>query len=211
MRALIIVDVQNDFVPGGALAVPEGNLIIPDINEMLVRLPFFKVGTQDWHPANHGSFASNHEGKNVYDQIDLNGLVQALWPDHCIQNTFGAGFADELRMDLFNWVVTKGTDPATDSYSGFFDNGKRGSTNLHYILKQHEIEEVYVCGLATDYCVKFTALDAAALGFETHLMTDVCRGVNVHPSDVDNAIEEMKAAGIKLVQSTEILAATLAR
>jgi nicotinamidase/pyrazinamidase len=206
MKALILVDIQNDFLPGGALAVPEGDQIIAVVNRIQ---PLFAlvVATQDWHPANHGSFAANHPGKSVYEQIELNGLPQTLWPVHCVQNTRGAELASELERDRIEKIFPKGTNPAIDSYSGLFDNGHRKSTGLGEWLKARGMTDVYVCGLATDYCVKFTALDAIKMGFKTHLVEDACRGVNLRPNDVQDAIAEMKNAGVEIVQSGDVLKA----
>ncbi len=204
MTALIVVDVQNDFVPGGALAVTDGNKVVPVINKMLERLPFFKVATVDWHPADHGSFASNHEGKKVFDLVDLNGLEQVLWPSHCIQYTEGAAYVRSVRTDLIEQFVPKGCNPEIDSYSGFYDNGKKFATALDPILKGKEVKDVYICGLALDYCVKFTALDAVALGYNTHVVVDACKGVNLNEGDVEKAIKEMTSAGIVITQSFDI-------
>src|SRR4051794_39725335 len=202
MNALILVDVQNDFIPGGALAVPEGDAIIPSANRLEDCGRFdLIVATQDWHPADHGSFAANHPGRSVGDVIDLNGLPQILWPVHCVRETRGASFADGLATMNIEKVFTKGTDPAIDSYSGFFDNGHRQSTGLGEYLRARGVTDVYVCGLATDYCVKFTALDARPLGFDTFLVEDASRGVNLQPGDVERAVDEMRAAGVKVVQS----------
>lgn len=203
MRALIIVDVQNDFVPGGALAVPGGNEVVQVLNCLQERFDLV-VATQDWHPANHGSFASNHPGKKPGDIIDLNGLSQILWPAHCVQNTTGANFVPGLKTEHIAKVFQKGTDPGIDSYSGFFDNGHRKSTGLDDYLKSVGVREIYVAGLAADYCVKFTALDAMALGFKTWLVTDACRGVNLKPGDVAKAIEEMRQAGVELISSQDV-------
>ena len=204
MKALILVDIQNDFLPGGALAVPDGDAVIPVVNKLLPAFPLV-VATQDWHPANHGSFATTHPGKNVFEQIELNGLPQTLWPVHCVQGTRGAELAEALNRDRIAKVFPKGTDVDVDSYSGLFDNGHRKSTGLGKWLKAQNVTEVFVCGLATDYCVKFTALDAAQMGFKTHLIQEASRGVNLRPDDVKNAIEEMKRAGIAVVQSTDSL------
>jgi nicotinamidase/pyrazinamidase len=203
MDALILVDVQNDFVPGGALPVPEGDAILPLCNH-LSRGFGLVVGTQDWHPANHGSFAASHPGHEVGEVIDLNGLPQVLWPVHCVQGTPGAAFVPGLDVSRVERVFRKGTDPAIDSYSGFFDNGHRKATGLGDYLKQRGVTDVYVCGLATDYCVKFTALDAQNLGFNTFLVQDASRGVNVHPGDVDAAIEAMRKAGVRIIQSAAL-------
>ena len=204
MRALILVDIQNDFLPGGALAVPEGDKVIPIANQLQPIFPVV-VATQDWHPANHGSFAANHRGKIVFEQIELNGLPQTLWPMHCVQNTAGAELANALNSERIAKVFPKGTDPGIDSYSGFFDNGHRKSTGMGEWLKAQGVTEVFVCGLATDYCVKFTALDALQMGFRTHLIEDASRGVNLHPGDVVAAIQEMKHAGIQIVQNAELV------
>ena len=204
MKALILVDIQNDFLPGGALPVPEGDAIIPVANKVQPVFPLV-VATQDWHPANHGSFAASHPGRKVFDQIHLNGLPQTLWPGHCVQNTRGAELAETLNRQRITKVFPKGTDAGIDSYSGLFDNGHRKSTGLGEWLKEKRITEVFVCGLATDYCVKFTALDAAQMGFRTHFIEDASRGVNLRPGDVRNAVEEMKRAGIVVLQSGELL------
>src|SRR6266699_22302 len=169
MRALILVDIQNDFLPGGALAVPAGDAVIPVANKLQSVFPLV-VATQDWHPANHGSFAASHPGKKVFEQIELNGLPQTLWPVHCVQNTKGAELAGALNRDRIAKTFQKGTDAGIDSYSGLFDNGHRKSTGLGEWLKQKNVTEVFVCGLATDYCVKFTALDAVQFGFKTFLI-----------------------------------------
>ncbi|MFZ2642107.1 MAG: bifunctional nicotinamidase/pyrazinamidase [Verrucomicrobiia bacterium] len=204
MNALIVVDIQNDFLPGGALAVPGGDAVIPVVNRLQPAFPLV-VATQDWHPANHSSFAASHAGKKVFEQIELNGLAQTLWPVHCVQHTPGAELAGTLSRDRIARVFPKGTDAGIDSYSGFFDNGHRKSTGLGEWLKAQGVAEVFVCGLATDYCVKFTALDAAEMGFKTHLIEDASRGVNLCPGDMEKAIEEAKRAGIAVVQSTHLL------
>jgi nicotinamidase/pyrazinamidase len=203
MKALILEDIQNDFLPGGALAVPNGDQVIPLANHLQQRFPLV-IATQDWHPANHCSFAASHPGKKMFDEIELNGLPQTLWPVHCVQNTLGAELAAALRRDLITRVFQKGTDPRIDSYSSFFDNGHVRATGLGEWLRSKGIAEVYVCGLATDYCVKFTALDAVKLGFKTNLIEDACRGVNLCPSDMADAIAEMRQAGVRVLQSVEL-------
>src|SRR5689334_3965267 len=204
MKCLILVDLQNDFVPGGALPVPDGDKIIPVINQLQPKFSLI-VATQDWHPANHGSFAANHPGKKPFEQIDLNGLPQTLWPIHCVQNTAGAALAPALNHERIARIFQKGTDPGIDSYSGFFDNGHRKSTGLGEWLKEKGVTEVFVCGLATDYCVKFTALDAVQAGFKTNLIEDACRGVNLRLDDVRDSTEEMNRAGIAILQSADIV------
>ncbi len=202
MNALILVDVQNDFLPGGALAVPDGHAVVPVINRLQPRFPLV-VATQDWHPPNHGSFAANHPGKSVFEQIELNGLPQTLWPVHCVQGTPGAALAPGLSRDRIARIFQKGTDAGIDSYSGFFDNGHRRATGLADWLKAKGVTEVHVCGLATDYCVKFTALDAVGAGFKAYLIEDASRGVNLRPGDVERAIAEMTSAGVVIERTTE--------
>jgi nicotinamidase/pyrazinamidase len=197
INALIIVDLQNDFCPGGALAVSGGDLIVPRINSIQPKFNRI-VATQDWHPANHGSFAKNHPGKKIGEMIELNGLQQMLWPVHCVQNTPGAELVAELDRSHIDQIFQKGIDPGFDSYSGFFDNGHRRSTGLDTWLRREGVDEIFICGLATDYCVKFTALDARQLGFETTLIADACAGVNLREGDSDAAIVEMQRAGVEV-------------
>ncbi|HEX9998070.1 MAG TPA: bifunctional nicotinamidase/pyrazinamidase [Abditibacterium sp.] len=203
MRALIIVDVQNDFCPGGALAVQQGDAVVPVINSIL---PGFDVvvATQDFHPQNHGSFAVNHPGARIGDQIALAGLPQVLWPAHCIQNTPGADFHPLLDVSGLDATIQKGTDPNVDSYSGFFDNGRQNATGLAQFLNSRGVGQVFICGLATDYCVKWTALDALSLGFTTFVIADATRGVNLSPADSELALQEIIAAGGKIVTSNQI-------
>lgn len=202
MNALIIVDLQNDFCPGGALPVPRGDEIVDVVNR-IQRCFDLVVATQDWHPANHGSFATNYPGKNPGDVIELADLPQILWPVHCVQGTPGAELHPRLDRSAIARVFRKGDDPTIDSYSGFFDNGRRKSTGLGEYLKELAVEDVYVCGLATDYCVKATAMDAVGLGFTTYLVEDACRGVNLSADDVRQAIGEMRAKGIAMIQANE--------
>ena len=204
MKALILVDLQNDFMPGGALAVAEGDAVVAVANRLIPRFELV-VATQDWHPADHGCFAANHEGRRPGEVIDLEGLDQVLWPVHCVQGSAGAAFHADLDVDGLTEVFPKGQDATVDSYSGFFDNGKRRATGLGDYLKAQGVDEVFVMGLATDYCVKFTALDAAALGFKTSLVADGCRAVNLQPEDGAAAIAEMAAAGIEIVASTSLV------
>ena len=203
MKALILVDLQNDFIPGGALPVPEGDAVIPLANRMQDCFELV-VATQDWHPADHGSFAVNHPGGKPGDVIDLNGLKQILWPVHCVQNTRGADLARGLITDRLKRIFRKGTDPGIDSYSGFYDNGHRKDTGLGDYLKGKGVTDVYILGLATDYCVKLTALDACQLGFATFLIEDACRGVDLKHGDVAQAIEDMKQAGVTVLKSRDI-------
>lgn len=205
MKALILVDIQNDFLPGGALAVPKGDEVIPVANKVSPKFDLV-VATQDWHPRDHGSFAANHPGKKPGDVIDLHGLRQVLWPVHCVQNTRGAEFGPGLDVSRVRKVIRKGTDPAIDSYSGFFDNDHRKSTGLADYLREQKVTEVFVMGLATDYCVKFTALDAVQrAGLKATLIEDGCRGINLRPGDVEAAVKEMREAGVKVVRSDVVV------
>jgi len=204
MEALILVDIQNDFLPGGALAVPEGAQIIPVVNKLQKNFGLV-VATQDFHPADHKSFAANHAGKQPGDHIELQGMDQILWPVHCVQGSQGAAFADTLRMDKVEKVFPKGTEPEIDSYSGFFDNGHLKATGLGDYLKEKGIERVVIVGLAADYCVKFTALDAVGLGFETTVVKDATRAVNLQEGDFEKALDEMKNQGVTIVDSTALL------
>lgn len=177
MKALIIVDVQNDFLEGGSLAVPDGNTVIPIINEIQNDFELI-VATQDWHPENHKSFAKNHPDKNEFEIIDLNGLQQVLWPVHCVQGSFGAEFHKDLEINKIEAIFRKGMDSEIDSYSGFFDNGKRKNTGLFGYLKDRNVTEVFVCGLAADFCVQFTANDALDLGFKTTIIGNAAQPID---------------------------------
>jgi nicotinamidase/pyrazinamidase len=205
MKALLLVDLQNDFLPGGALAVPHGDAVIPLANQLLTGFKLV-VATQDWHPSNHKSFAANHPDRKPGDVIKLRNVSQILWPVNCVQNTRGAQLAPGLLLQRVNKVFRKGTDPEINSYSGFFDNGHQRATGLGDYLKEKRVRAVYVMGLATDYCVKFTALDALALGFKAFLIEDACRGVNLKPDDVSKAIQEMQHAGVIVMRSSQVMA-----
>jgi nicotinamidase/pyrazinamidase len=185
--ALILVDMQNDFCPGGSLAVKDGDRIVPVVNELQKRFELI-VATKDWHPAGHASFVS-------------------LWPPHCVQETAGAEFVAELDTSRIVRVFLKGTDVEIDSYSGFFDNEHRRATGLGDYLKERGVTEVAIVGLATDYCVKFTALDSVMLGFKTSVVVDACRGVEVNEGDTARAVEEMSAAGVNITDSRQLLEA----
>jgi nicotinamidase/pyrazinamidase len=203
MRALILVDLQYDFCPGGALAVARGDQTVAIANRLL---PYFSIvaATQDWHPANHESFAAQHPGKKPGDVIDLHGQPQVLWPSHCVQGTIGAALHSDLDQSKITEVFHKGTDREIDSYSGFFDNGHQKATGLAEWLRARWITRVYVMGLATDYCVKATALDARSLGFHTWVIEDGCRAVDLRPGDGDRALAEMRDAGATIVESGTI-------
>ena len=201
--ALLLIDLQNDFCPGGALAVPHGDEVIPIANRLLPHFDLV-IATQDWHPPDHLSFAVNHWEKHLGDVVEVEGLPQVLRPVHCVQNTPGAQLHPNLDRSRIGHMVRKGTDRTVDSYSGFFDNGHRKSTGLADYLRPRGVSDVYLCGLATDYCVKFTALDGADLGFHTWLIRDACRGIDRQPGDVDRAIAEMQQKGVRVVQSSDM-------
>ena len=203
MRALILIDIQNDFCQGGALEVRNGDEVVPVANETMKKFSLV-VASQDWHPANHGSFAANHPWRRPGNVIQLNGLEQILWPIHCVQGSFGAEFVRELDTSLIQKVFVKGTDPQIDSYSCFFDNAHLKDTGLGDYLKENGVDEVYILGLALDYCVRYSVLDALELGFKTYLVADGCRGVNLKEGDSDKAISEMQEKGAIIVRSTEI-------
>ncbi|HZF13831.1 MAG TPA: bifunctional nicotinamidase/pyrazinamidase [Thermoanaerobaculia bacterium] len=199
MRALILVDIQNDFCPGGTLAVREGDAVVPLANRLMSQVDLV-VATQDWHPAEHGSFAVNHPGRQPFELAELAGLPQVLWPAHCVQWTGGALFHPGLDSRRIARVVPKGTDPRIDSYSGFFDNGRRKATGLHEWLQSQGVDQLLLCGMATDYCVKATALDAVSLGYGTTVVADACRGVNLAPGDIDQALAALREAGVAITQ-----------
>ena len=202
-KALILVDIQNDFCPGGSLAVNDGDKIVPIVNSIIDKFDNV-IATQDWHPESHVSFAANNPGKKVNDVIDLNGSPQVMWPVHCTQNSKGAEFVDSLATEKITKVIKKGTDKNVDSYSGFYDNDHKNSTGLNDYLKEKNIDEIYVTGLATDYCVKYTVIDALNLGLKVNLVADACRGVNLNPDDSVNAIKDMEKAGANIITSQDL-------
>jgi len=214
-KALILVDIQNDFLPGGNLPVPNGDEVVPVANEIMWKFDLV-VATYDSHPENHVSFASNHLGREVLDVVEIDGVQQILWPIHCVSFKHGWQHPDDLQfLDLEDEkrkgkqlrVIYKGTDSRVDAYSGFAGFGNnldKENSTLEKILKELEIDEVYIMGLATDYCVKSTALDSAKLGFKTFVIEDGCRGVEANPGDVEKAIEEMKDAEIEIINSKDI-------
>lgn len=199
MRALILVDIQNDFLPGGALAAPHGDEVVPVANRLMPEYELV-VATQDWRPPDHQSFASQHDGHAVGEIVTVAGLDQILWPAHCVQGTLGAEFAADLNVGGIDHVIRKGTDRPLDSYSGFFDNGHRKATGLGDYLQQRGVAAVDVMGLATDYCVKFTALDAIRLGLEVRLLIEGVRGVELKLGDCEAAIRQMRELGVQIVK-----------
>jgi nicotinamidase/pyrazinamidase len=203
MNALILVDLQNDFLPGGALGVPHGDEVIPLADELQSRFDLV-VATKDWHPSDHGSFAANHPGKEPGDRIILDGIEQILWPVHCVQNTHGAEFAPAFDTSRIADVFHKGIERNIDSYSTFFDNAHRRHTGLAHYLEKRRIKDIYLMGLALDYCVKYSALDGRQLGLNAHVILDGCRGIDLEPGDIARALDEMKEAGAVLLKSTEL-------
>lgn len=202
MRALIIVDVQNDFVSGGSLEVPAGEQIVPLVNELAEKFDLV-VATQDWHPQSHKSFASNHHDKKPFEKIILHGLEQVLWPDHCVQGSSGAAFHPQLEMKRIEAIFRKGMNPEIDSYSGFYDNGHKKNTGLAGYLKDRGVRQVFVSGLAGDYCVFYTSKDALKEGFDTFLIEDATR--SIIPADFEKAKKEIGSLGGKVVISDELL------
>ena len=203
MDCLLLVDLQNDFMPGGALAVPKGDEVIAVANQLATRFEFV-VASKDWHPPQHHSFASEHRGRRPGETIQLRGVTQVLWPDHCVQGTHGAEFHQGLDQGQVSEVVQKGTALDIDSYSAFFDNARLRSTGLGERLRERKVGTIYLLGLATDYCVKFSALDAASLGFKVKVVPEGCRGIDLNAGDVQRAWDELRAAGVEIVAAGEI-------
>jgi nicotinamidase/pyrazinamidase len=196
-EALVVIDIQNDFCPGGALAVADGDKIIPLVNELISRYDNV-VMTQDWHPAGHSSFASTHPGKAAFETVEMPYGQQTLWPDHCVQGSAGAAFHPDLRWTKADVVIRKGFHRAIDSYSAFFENDNATPTGLAGYLKERGISKIMLCGLATDFCVAFSALDAVRSGFEVEVMLDACRGIDIGGS-IAAMTRKMKAAGVTLL------------
>ncbi len=195
-NALIVIDVQNDFCPGGALAVPEGDLIVPGINALMADFDVV-VLTQDWHPAGHSSFATSHTGKAPYDMVEMPYGPQVLWPDHCVQGSEGAAFHQDLNVTRPDLVIRKGMNPAIDSYSAFFENDQKTPTGLEGYLRSRGITTLTMVGLATDFCVNFSAVDAAKLGFDVTVDQALCRAIDLNGS-LAAACDGMIAAGVTL-------------
>jgi nicotinamidase/pyrazinamidase len=201
MKTLILIDVQNDFMPGGPLPVPEGNLIVPVINQIQGYFDLV-IATQDWHPKNHRSFASNHFNKKTYDSIVLHGMQQTLWPDHCIQGSSGADLHKDIEPNRIAAIFRKGMDPEIDSYSGFFDNNHQLSTGLSGYLKEKGISEVHFCGLAADICVYYSILDSILEGFSATLIEDASRPL--FPDKFDDIKCELAKLGVRIITSNEL-------
>ena len=201
MKALLIIDIQNDFLPGGALAVPQGDKIIPVVNNIQDRFELV-VATQDWHPANHKSFASNHKGKNPFDVIEWKGLQQTLWPNHCVQGTRGADFSDALNTNRVEAIFRKGTNAEIDSYSGFYDNGHLKSTGLADYLRGKKVKKIYLTGLCADICVFYTAMDGLQEGFEAYIISEgTCP---LSEEEVKRTNKDFENKGGKIISASEI-------
>lgn len=199
---LLIIDVQNDFCPGGRLAVAGGDLIIPVIHQIAPRFEHV-VLTQDWHSPRHGSFASAHAGKHAYDSIELAYGAQVLWPDHCVQGTHGAELHPDLKLPQAELILRKGFRPQIDSYSAFFENDKTTATGLAGYLRERGLKRVFLCGLAYDFCVGFSALDARRLGFPAIVIRDACRGIDLNGS-ITAMEAQFTAAGVELIDSSDL-------
>lgn len=204
MKVLLLVDLQNDFLTGGTVPVPQGEAIIPIANQLEGRFKLV-VATQDWHPANHKSFAPNHVARQPGEVVVLKKRPQRLWPAHCVQSTRGSELAASLMLNRVNKIQRKGTDAEIDGYSAFFDEGQRQGTGLYEYLKDRKVREVYALGLGLDHCVKATALDAVSLGFKTFLIEDACRPFNFAPDETATATAEMRKAGVNIIRSQELL------
>jgi nicotinamidase/pyrazinamidase len=203
MSALIIVDMQNDFMPIGALPVPGADKIVPTVNVLSEKFPLV-LASKDWHPPDHMSFAVNHPGRKAGDTIEVQGISQILWPVHCVRNTEGAEFVDGLVTDKISCVFFKGTDKWIDSYSTFFDNARKRSTGLADYLKSRGVREIYLAGVALDYCVLYSALDAVELGFKTFVIYDATRAINLQEKDEELALAAMSAKGAQIITSDEV-------
>lgn len=201
MKTLIVIDVQNDFIPGGSLSVPDGNKIVPIINRIQDKFDLV-VASQDWHPPNHISFASNHIGKSTFEEIEVFGKKQTLWPDHCVQGTEGAEFHPDLNTKAWEAIFRKGTDFKIDSYSAFYDNGHLKSTGLTGYLKEKQAKQLYFCGLAADICVYYSAIDALEEGFECFFIEDASQPLDPEAFIIKK--KEMMALGIKIITSQEL-------
>jgi nicotinamidase/pyrazinamidase len=201
--ALLVVDVQNDFCPGGALAVPDGDAVVPVINRITRAFPIV-VATQDWHPRGHISFASRHEGKNPFEVIEIQGTEQVLWPDHCVEGTPGADLHPELDATALRFVLRKGTNREVDSYSAFMENDGKTTTGLTGLLQELGAERIFVSGLAIDVCVRATALDGRKAGFQVVVLEDACRAVDVPPGNLERALQEMRGRDVRILSADEL-------
>lgn len=196
-HALLVIDVQNDFCPGGLLAVADGDQVVPVINEMMGAFDLV-VATQDWHPAGHLSFASAHPDRAAFDVVQMPYGDQVLWPDHCVQGSAGAQFHPDLNTDPAALIIRKGMNPAIDSYSAFFENDRKTATGLHEFLQSQGVDQVTIVGLATDYCVNYSAQDAATLGYRVRVDLSACRAIDLNGS-LQAALDDMAGLGVEVI------------
>jgi nicotinamidase/pyrazinamidase len=203
-RAIIMVDLQNDFCKSGNLEVPDGDAVIPLANQLQDYFDYVIV-SKDWHPENHMSFAVNHPNCQIGEVIPVHGIQQILWPAHCVQHSRGAELHPDLQLHRIDHIIHKGTQKEIDSYSAFFDNEHLRATGLADYLHEKNIHEIYIMGLATDYCVKYTCLDAIHLGFDVYLIEDACRGVELNSGDIKAALQQMHDVGVKIVKAMDFM------
>ena len=201
MKTLIIIDAQKDFMPGGSLEVPKGDEIVPVVNDLQEKFDLV-IATQDWHPQDHVSFASNHEGKEPFDKMEWHGMEQVLWPDHCVQNSDGADFHPDLKMKKVEAIFRKGMDKEIDSYSGFYDNGHEKNTGLAGYLRERKANELYFCGLAADVCVQFSVKDALEEGFSVTLIEDATRAID--DEEFGKIKKDLAEKGCRFIGSNEV-------
>mgnify|MGYP000843550332 CR=1 FL=1 len=203
MEALLIVDLQLDFLENGNLEVPNGDQIIPIVKQLMTQFEII-VATKDWHPANHVCFAANHPWRKPFQVIKIEGYQQILWPMHCVQNTLGAEFPPQLNVKNIDKIIYKGTNPNIDSYSAFFDNHHQNQTELNNYLNENQIDKIYICGLAYDYCVKYTAIDGIDLGYEIIIIEDACRSINQDIQYLNQLKSELESKGVRIINSQEL-------
>ena len=203
MKALILIDIQNDFMPWGSVGIEKSDEIIPMANLLIEQFDLV-VASQDWHPANHQSFAANHPWRKPGQIIEINGKPQLLWTMHCVQDTLGAELVDALEKEKISKIIQKGSSSEVDSYSAFFENYHKKSSDLEAYLKGKQVEEVFIMGLAAEFGVKYTATDAVEFGFKTSVISDACRWFDPSYENIDNSIKEMKSQGIQLIQSADL-------
>ncbi len=205
--ALLVIDMQNDFLPGGSMPVEGGDSIIKDINDVIeIFVDGIVVHSQDWHPPNHLSFASNHPNKNPGDEFNSKdgAIGPILWPDHCVENTYGARFHKKVNTKMINKIIQKGMNPEIDSYSAFLENDKKTETGLREYLNSFNIKRIFICGLALDYCCYNTAMDGVNFNFETFFMIDLTKGIDEPPGNITNSLKKMSTNGIKFATKNSL-------